>query len=127
MTGIEIFKTACAFLATQMEDNTELEPIALAWLNSLLAEALPYENAHRTERKLPLLAGAPLLTGFAEVIPYCEDIMRIALPFGLAAYLFMEDESFGMAAEFRNRYLSALYEAAPLTAQKTLDVYGGEV
>ena len=125
MTGNNIFETACAFLAMSPQDNKDLEGLALIWLNSLLAEALQYENANRQANKKELLENAPMLASLDEEIPYCNDILRIALPYGLASYLYIEEESFAVAGEFRTRYLSALYEAAPLFEETSADVYGG--
>ena len=125
MTGTQIYKTACAFLAMTPEDGAELEPLAISWLNSLLAEALPYENANRLANQKGPLQTAPQITVLKEEIPYCNDLCQIALPYGLASYLFMEDENYGWAADFRSRYLSALYEAAPYMPEPIVDVYGG--
>ena len=124
MTGEEIFKTACAYLAGTPEENEDLKPAALQWLNALLAEALPYERAYRQVWGLSPLAAAPVLGGLEETVDMCEGITRAALPYGLASYLFLEDEQNSWAVSFRSRFISALQEAAPARQERIADVYG---
>ena len=51
MTGNEVFAAAAAYLAQTRPDSEEWKPFVPHWLNLLLQESLPYENAWRTIRR----------------------------------------------------------------------------
>ena len=123
MTGEEIFRRACAYLAGSPEENEDLKPAALEWLNALLAEALPYEQAYCRVMGLPVPERAPALTDLSQEVEMCQDILGIALPYGVASYLFLEDEQNSWASSFRNRFIAALQEAAPAVFEQVRDVY----
>ena len=84
-------------------------------LDSLLVEALPYENAIRAQRGDEELTGAPEITTIdSTALDWDDRITRVALPWGLAAALLFDDENRkAESVMFRNEFVSALEDAAP--------------
>ena len=126
MTAGKIFQKACGYLSQTVAETEELASFAVLWLDTLAAEALPYENAlrryYRDESKPPL-AAAPRVQSLTDEIPYREEICRVALPYGLASCLFSDEENEYRAQDFRARYISALNESQKLADEGVVDVY----
>lgn len=123
MTAQEIYSLALAFLSETTQETNDVQQFTLGWLNLLLQEALPYENAFRKVNNMPLLEKAPQLTGFTDEIPYNDNITRIALPYGLASFYFIDDDNDYRAQDFRGRYINALSETCPYAQSTMLDIY----
>jgi len=125
MTAEQIFKTAASFLFEQAGYDVDFKTHAPSIINTLVAEALPYENAYRAANGMGELERAPAITALDDDIPYCDAICRIALPFGLAAYFYQDELDNYKAQDFRARFIDALNEAAPAVETDTEDYYGG--
>ena len=125
MTGNDLFKAAVGYLTQTVVDSEDLTEFVPGWLNVLLAECLPTENARRRYEGLPELASAPAVTQetMGDDIPYREELLRAALPYGLASDFYREDENYSMADEFRARYIGALTEAQRLETESVRNVY----
>ena len=125
MTGNEVFDAAAAYLAQTRQDSEEWKPFVPHWLNLLLEESLPYENAWRTMQGLELLQTAPCLTQdtMDEPLEYHEALVRIALPYGLASDFWRDDDNDYRANYFRARYVSALEDCLRGEQQPIEDVY----
>ena len=125
MTGNEVFAAAAAYLAQTRPDSEEWKPFVPHWLNLLLEESLPYENAWRTMQGLELLETAPCLTQdtMDEPLEYHEALVRIALPYGLASDFWRDDDNDYRANDFRARYVSALEDCLRGEPQPIEDVY----
>ena len=126
MTPNEIFETAVGWMAQTRAESEDLAPFVPGMLNLLLAEALPYENILRTAAGRPQLARAPRL-GTGEMdreLDYHETLVRVALPYGLAADLYREDENYSLMEDFRSRYVTALQESVQaVQGEAVRDVY----
>lgn len=108
-------------------ENPELEEYSLLWLNLLLEESLPYENSILHAEGKTELGQSPKLTSLTEEIPYHDAITRVALPYGIAAFCWIDDDRMNESELLRAKYLSALHDAAKLTEEPILDCYkGGE-
>lgn len=125
MTANQIFETAAAYLTQSMADSDDLAEFVPMWLSVLLAESLPTENQLRRWEGREELAAAPLVTAgtMGEDIPYHEDILRIALPYGLAGDFWRDDDDDYRANDFRARYISALSDAIRAEGESVRDVY----
>lgn len=125
MTGNEVFEAAAAYLAQTRPDSEEWKPFVPHWLNLLLEESLPYENAWRTMQGLELLEKAPFLTqdDMDEPLEYHEALVRIALPYGLASDFWRDDDNDYRANDFRARYVAALEDCLRGEPQAIQDVY----
>ena len=125
MTLEELYTLSLSFLAEKPQNN-DLKTFIIPWVNLLLQEALPYENTIRHYRNEPILEKAPTLNDWQEEIPYCEEIVRVALPYGLASFIFQDDDNEYRTERYRNLYVSALMEIMKAWPRDIIDVYGGE-
>ena len=110
-------------VAVGVRPNTELaagtdvdyDSYSPTLLDSLLVEALPYENAIRAQRGDEELTSTPEITTIdSTVLDWDDRITRVALPWGLAAALLFDDENRkAESVMFRNEFVSALEDAAP--------------
>ena len=125
MTGNEVFAAAAAYLAQTRPDSEEWKPFVPHWLNLLLQESLPYENAWRTIQGMELLKEAPILTQerMDEPLVYHEALVRTALPYGLARDFWRDDDNDYRANDFRARYIAALEDCLQAEAQTVKDCY----
>ena len=77
-------------------------------MNALLAECLIYENAEREAAGAETLERAPVISGMDEQVNYCENITRIALPYGIASLYFQDEGDTYKMERYRNMYIEAL-------------------
>lgn len=119
----EVFVQACAWLGLTARACMDIEVFVPYWLDALCVEALPYENARRKKEGLPVLQEAGRLRTQEDDIPFREDICRTALVYGLLAEMLADDEDHYRAAEFRNRFVTALEEAQRLGEERVVDLY----
>jgi len=124
MKAKDIYSAACAFLYEQPGEDAEGEKYYPGFLNLLLQEALPYENAVRRSEGGVQLAEAPIVSDGETEIPYCDALTRIALPYGLAAWFFQDIADNFQAENYRGKYLLALKDARKHAFVPVEDVYG---
>ena len=110
-----IYTLALAKIIEAPGTDVDFDSYSPTLLDSLLVEALPYENAIRAQRGDAELTGVPEITVIDNTqLDWDDRITRVALPWGLAAALLFDDEN--RKAEnvmFRNEFVSALEDAAP--------------
>lgn len=121
LTAEDVYTLACSLLLEKTGQDNDWELHFLPLLNLLLVESYPAARSlaeAEGEILLPFTAQNP-----TSVIPYDDAIVRLALPFGLAAS-FCRDNGDGLwAQEFQNRYLDALTFASHAVAFPMTDVY----
>lgn len=126
MTVEELYALALSFLSeVPREQSTELNGFVLPWVNILLQEALPYENSILVYEDKVELAEAPVVQNMSDRLSYHDSIVRSAFPYGLASWLFQDDENDYRTEKYRNMYIAALNEAAKMTEEAVVDGYGG--
>lgn len=110
-----IYTLALAKIIEAPGTDVDFDSYSPTLLDSLLVEALPYENAIRAQRGDAELTGAPEITTIdSTVLDWDDRITRVALPWGLAAALLFDDENRkAESVMFRNEFVSALEDAAP--------------
>lgn len=110
-----IYTLALAKIIEAPGTDVDFDSYSPTLLDSLLVEALPYENAIRAARGDEELTGAPEITAIdSTVLDWDDRITRVALPWGLAAALLFDDENRkAESVMFRNEFVSALEDAAP--------------
>lgn len=123
MTANDVYTIALSFLSENTMETNDVQQFTLGWLNLLLQESLPYENAYRQVNGMQPLKQAPQLAAFNDEIPYNDNITRIALPYGLASYYFIDDDNDYRAQDFRGRYINALSETCPYAQSDIQDIY----
>ena len=110
-----IYTLALAKIIEAPGTDVDFDSYSPTLLDSLLVEALPYENAIRAQRGDEELTSAPEITTIdSTVLDWDDRITRVALPWGLAAALLFDDENRkAESVMFRNEFVSALEDAAP--------------
>ena len=111
MTVRECYEIALSFLPEKPEDNPDMQRFMVAWCNVLLGEMLGYENTYRKANKLSEVVALPVLMEKDEVIPYNENLVRAAFPYGMARWMFRENEDIAGSHEYYNLYIVAAREA----------------
>ena len=125
MTANEIFDTAAGWMAQSRADSDDLAPFVPGMLNVLLEEALPYENALRRFEGKAELQQAPRVTSetMDQQIDFHDALLRIALPYGLAADFYRDDENYAVMDDFRSRFVTALTDSIKTAAEAVEDLY----
>lgn len=110
-----IYTLALAKIIEAPGTDVDFDSYSPTLLDSLLVEALPYENAIRAQRGDEELTSAPEITAIdSTALDWDDRISRVALPWGLAAALLFDDENRkAESVMFRNEFVSALEDAAP--------------
>lgn len=110
-----IYTLALAKIIEAPGTDVDFDSYSPTLLDSLLVEALPYENAIRAQRGDAELTSTPEVTTIdGTVLDWDDRITRVALPWGLAAALLFDDENRkAESVMFRNEFVSALEDAAP--------------
>lgn len=126
MTAYEILTKGFGLAGESFEDFPD-KALAVIWLNITAAEALDAENAIRKTDGKQLLSAAVAVKELSAEVDMSASVCNVALPYGIAAYLFNDREDNYMAAIFRNRYITALQNRAKGEEITIQDVYGGEI
>lgn len=110
-----IYMLALAKIIEAPGTDVDFDSYSPTLLDSLLVEALPYENAIRAQRGDAELTSTPEVTAIdSTALDWDDRITRVALPWGLAAALLFDDENRkAESVMFRNEFVSALEDAAP--------------
>lgn len=110
-----IYTLALAKIIEAPGTDVDYDSYSPPLLDSLLVEALPYENAIRAQRGDAELTSTPEVTAIdSTALDWDDRITRVALPWGLAAALLFDDENRkAESVMFRNEFVSALEDAAP--------------
>ena len=111
MTVKDAYVSALGILAERTVDS-DLEGFAPGWTNLLLAESLAAENSIRLSEGRAELASPPVLAAPADEIPYAASLAARAIPCGLAAFLYEAADDGERAADYRARFVQALYECS---------------
>lgn len=123
MVANKILKTATAFMFESPTNDVDFHKFFPALLNLVVAEALPYENAYRAANGMDELLSAPVVDSVDSEVDYCDEICRIALPYGVASYFWQDENNEYRAQDFRNRFIDALKEAARAVETDAVDAY----
>ena len=110
-----IYTLALAKIIEAPGTDVDYDSYSPPLLDSLLVEALPYENAIRAQRGDEELTSVPEISVIDEtVLDWDDRITLVALPWGLAGALLFDDENRkAESVMFRNEFVSALEDAAP--------------
>ncbi len=123
-TAMDIYESAAAMLFESAGEDADFKAHAPKLIGSLAGEALHYENAHRAAHGRVELESAPVISSLEDEIDFCDEICRVALPFGLCAYFWQDECDNYKAQDYRGRFIDALNIAAAGCPQDIEDVYG---
>lgn len=91
MDGNELLKRALALFAETDSTDEDHQRLALPYINLLLAEVFEVNNRIRRQAGKQPLAAVPELASLGETIDCEEPLLRLALPWGLAARLYFDE------------------------------------
>jgi hypothetical protein len=127
MTGEEIYEIALALVFERKREDAEYEEFFPIFLNTVMQEALPYENMIRRKAGKVAVSLAPRVTKetMNEQVEFAESLCRAALPYGVAAFYCQDDGDNYRASDYRNRFIIELENAVGGVHMGEIeDVYG---
>lgn len=106
MTGTELLKQALALMAeTETDDYLEL---GLTYINMLLAETKKQNDRMRRWAGKEALEGYPKISALEDELPCEEELAREALPWGLCAKIFFDEDDNPRLSMFNEEYANRL-------------------
>ena len=113
MTGEEIYEIALSFVFERKRADADYLHFFPIFCNTVMQEAIAYENIIRRKNGKEAISLAPKITEaeMAKEIDYSESLCRVAIPYGIAAFYCQDDGDNYRAADYRNRFISALADA----------------
>lgn len=125
MTARDIYDLACNIMFEESGEDRYFKRSALSLINLLISEAMPYQNSRERARG-EAASEFTACSSFDSEIKLDLPIAYHALPFGLAAYFYQDEEDNFRAQDYRGRFITALCEAAHFCETDICDLYGGE-
>lgn len=92
MTGAQLLVHSLA-LMDEPTTSTEYNTQSVYFINSLLAECFDINNSIRLAKSEAVLTSIPSITLLSETLTYEDELVKAALPYGLAGYLLSVDPS----------------------------------
>ncbi len=123
MTVKECYEQAVSMIPETPGENIEMQKFAVVWCNILLAETIRHENVYRKGKGLSELKNVPKVNSEEDEIPYNEEMVRAAFPYGMARFVFRENDDIAGSHEFYQLYAVALAEAVPPVVSEVKDIY----
>ena len=123
MTVKECYEQAVSLIPEKPEENLEMRKFAVIWCNVLLAETLCHENILRKGKNLPEIEKVPQVENENDEIPFDDEMVRKVFPYGMARFVFRENDDISGSHEFYQLYVNALFEAVPVFAEEIEDAY----
>ena len=113
MTAEEIYELALSYVFERKRQDKDYLDFFPLFLNTVMQEALAYENIIRRMSGNTPLAVAPRITAndMEAELDFSESLCRVALPYGVAAFYCQDDGDNYRAADYRNRFIIALSDA----------------
>lgn len=106
MTVYELLGTAAAlFFETE---PTAYQEVALPFVNMVLAECFEANNRLRRRAGKEELSELPVMSDLQETLPYEEELVRLVLPYGLAAKLIYDEQDSARLNYFLSEYSQRL-------------------
>lgn len=123
MTVKECFEKALSLVPELLEESVDTRKFAVTWCNILLAETLKNENLYRKANGIKEIKRVPQVFSEKDEIPYNEEMVMLAFPYGMARFIFRENDDISGSHEFYQLYVNALSETTPVVPEEIEDVY----
>ena len=124
MTGNEIYFAALGLLGESSSSAGDYdEEVVLQKINIMLPEVYPYNQNIRESQGLEKMKECPFLAALSEEVPFESNIVRMALPYGLASKLAYDDDEAGKASYFNGMMATVLQGMTPYVSDGVIDVY----
>ena len=123
MTVKECFEKALSLVPELLEESVDTRRFAVTWCNILLAETLKNENLYRKANGIKEIKRVPQVFSEKDEIPYNEEMVMLAFPYGMARWIFRENDDVSGSHEYYQLYATAVMEATPMEIIEITDVY----
>lgn len=123
MTVLECYERAVGFLPEVKEDNSEMQRHMVTWANILLADTVNAENIYRYANGMEELSSPLRVKAREDEIPYNEKLVEMAFPYGMARWVFRENDDISGSREYYSLYAAAVEEATPVIIGEVEDYY----
>lgn len=123
MTVKECYERAVAMIPEIPEDNFDMQKHMVTWCNVLLADTINAENIFRRVNKIQELDSPAKVKEQEDEIPYNESLVAKAFPYGMARWVFRENDDISGSHEYYALYVNAITEATPLEIIEVTDLY----
>ena len=123
MTVKECYEHAVSLIPEKPEENIDMQKFAVTWCNILLAETFIHENILRKGKELSEIEKVPQVEFLEDEIPFDDEMVRRVFPYGMARFVFRENDDISASHEFYQLYVNALLETVPVFAKEIEDVY----
>lgn len=120
MIGKEILKIS---LDLMFETETEYEKNAVSFINLMIPELFETENLIRSSLDQETLKEVPYINDLEDVIPYCDNLTKGAMPYGLASMIMMDDDDTSKAGYYRQLYVNAVNSYSRSVPGLVVDTY----
>lgn len=119
----ECYERALGFVPEEASDAA-LENYMTGWTNQLLADTFEVENAIRRAAGEAELLLPPVVSSPEDEIPYHDVLTAKAFPYGMARWIFRDEEDISGSREYYSLYVAAIREAVPYVVGAVRDIYG---
>ena len=127
MTAEQVYELALSYVFERKRADADYLEFFPMFLNTVMQEAIAYDNVIRQKSGKARRDIAPMITEATmnEELDFSESLCRVALPYGVAAFYCQDDGDNYRAADYRNRFITALTEAVGGASFTEIeDVYG---
>jgi hypothetical protein len=108
MTGTQLLASAAALI--HEANPSDYDGFALSFINILLAETYDVNNRLRVAAGSAVLTVIPQLTALTETLTYENKLVMMALPYGLAEKLIVDDRDSSLWNMLHSKYINHLME-----------------
>ena len=124
MTVQQLYEAALALLSEQVARAKTYNHFKIPIINQIIAECFDVNNDIRENEGLePIpLSDMPMVETESDIIPYDTRLLRIAMPYGVASLLVIDDDK-SKASVFSEEYNQRKAMLSVAVAVEIVDVY----
>ena len=104
MDGNELLKRAMALYAETDTNDEDAKTLAVPYINMVLAETFDVNNRMRKYSGKEPMESIPEITELSDTIQYEDKLVKLALPYGLAAKLYFDEDDNPRLTMFLQEY-----------------------
>lgn len=104
MTVNELLQNALPLFAETDTSDADYQALTIPHTNMVLAETFDVNNRMREQAGKEPLTEIPSVTALTDTIPFEDKLVRLALPYGLAAKLYFDEDNDGRLSMFLQEY-----------------------
>ena len=123
MTAEDVYTAALALIFEDEQTAGDYKTFSPALINLLLPGLFSVNNAIREVRGKEPLTELPRVSAFTDEIPYEDDLVIGAMPYGLAEKLVYDDMDMDKVGYFNSQYVNAVNALTQVKPQDIEDVY----